>query len=264
MPVKSDSGEKGSEVKSKTELIADIQKQNSISNTDTAYYKEMFLDLFEGDKEFIGKFPSAGTNNSSSTGGFSTYNRSTYSRKSGKSKDENIEAENKIEKVWVLEPFYLKIDETKEEEVQYVASDKKQEKYSETVNICAKKQNFELITIDPAVISTTDVDKMNDYSVMNDWFAEKFDADDNERNLILNTDDIDNLILKYGTQYVLRTGVVNYKPGRGGKKTYYYAFIFDIKLNKIAYKKYEVFRGNDVKDLINAKVYQTFFDLKHL
>jgi hypothetical protein len=104
---------------------------------------------------------------------------------------------------------------------------------------------------------------MNDYSVINDWFSEKFDANDNDRNPIFNTDDIDHVISKYGTQYVLKTGVVNYKSRKGKKTTYYYAFIFDIKLNKVAYKKYEVFKGGDAKDLINAKVYQTFFELKH-
>lgn len=163
----------------------------------------------------------------------------------------------------LLEPFYLKIDETKEEELQYVASDEKQEKYTEVVNTCAQKQHFELVTLDPSLISTGDVDKMNDYSVINDWFSEKFDANDDDKNPIFNTNDIDQVISKYGTQYVLKTGVVNYKPNHGRKKTFFYAFIYDIKANNITYKKYEVFHGNDARDLINAKVYQTFFDLKH-
>jgi hypothetical protein len=31
----------------------------------------------------------------------------------------------------------------------------------------------------------------------------------------------------------------------------------------MVYKKHETFRDKDSKDLVNAKVYQTFYELKH-
>lgn len=266
---KTDSLQPAEPATSKTDLIANLQKQNSYKNSDTAYYKEMFVDLFMNDTEFVSKFPSSGSKDNYSSSGFSDYKHTSSgsgtkkTKKSGRKNNNNINSDVKIEKVLLLEPFYLKIDDTKEEEFQYLASDEKQEKYTAVVNTCAQRQNFELVTLDPGLISTGDVDRMNDYSVINDWFSEKFDADDEERNPIFNTDDIDHVIAKYGTQYVLKTGVVNYKPSHGRKRTYYYAFIYDIKANNITYKKYEVFNGNDARDLINAKVYQTFFELKH-
>lgn len=250
------------ESNSKTDLIANLQKENNFKNYDTAYYKEVFVDLFLTDTEFVGKFPASGITNESASGGFSTYSTANKNYKKTK-KGEYIKTENKIQKVLLLEPFYLKIDETQKEEVRYESSDKKQENFIVTVNHCAQKQNFELVTLDPGLISSNEVDKINDYSVINDWFSEKFDANDNDRNPIFNTNDVENLIAKYGTQYVLKTGIVNYKSKSGRKRTYYYAFIYDIKENDMVYKKYEIFRDKDAKDLINAKVYQTFYELKH-
>jgi len=80
---------------------------------------------------------------------------------------------------------------------------------------------------------------------------------------ILNTDDLDGIIARYGTQYVLKTGIISYKIGLTRKRTYFYSFIYDLKTNEIVYKKYEAFRDNDSQDLINAKVYQTFYELTH-
>jgi hypothetical protein len=155
------------------------------------------------------------------------------------------------------------VDDSQPEEAQYTASDEKQENFIVTVNDCAQKQNFELVTLDPGLITASEVDKINDYSVINDWFSEKFDAPDKDRNPIFNTNNIDDIISKYGTQYVMKIGIVNYRSKSGRKRTYYYGFIYDIKTNDIIYKKYETFRDKDTKDLLNAKVYQTFYELKH-
>ena len=263
--VKIDSIKKNVEISSKTDLIANLQKENNFKNYDTAYYKEMYVDLFMKDTEFVGKFPQSGSSNeNNSSSGFSSYNsRKSNTKKTSKSEYVKTTS-NKIEKVLLLEPFFLKIDDAnKETSIEYIASDEKQEKFCVTVNECAKLQNFELITLDPGLITSSESAKINDYSIINDWFTEKFDADERDNNPIFNTNDISNLIAKYGTQYVLKTGIVNYKDRRSRKTTYYYSFLYDIKNNEMVYKKYEAFKGKPAKDLINAKVYQTFFELKH-
>ena len=104
---------------------------------------------------------------------------------------------------------------------------------------------------------------MNDYSVLNDWFDEKFDASDNDKNLVLNTDEIENVIEKYGTRYVLKTGIVSYVIGLTRNKTYFYSFIYDLKTKDVVYKKYEAFSEKDSQTLLYAKVYQTFYELIH-
>lgn len=247
---------------SKTDLIATLQKETSTRTDDTVYYKNIFVDLFINDPEFTAKFPYSGGNSDQPSGNtfysYSVSNRRSYSSR----KSRNINSEIKIEKVLLLEPFYLKLDETRREEVQYIASDEKQEKYTNTINQCANILKFQLITIDPGLVNKNEVDKINDYSVINDWFDERFDGED-EKNLILNTDDVDNVISKYGTQYVLKTGVATVINVRGKKRTFFYGFLFDLKRNELVYRKYEYFRSKDHKDLVNAKTYQMLYELKH-
>ncbi|WP_317898936.1 M48 family metallopeptidase [Aurantibacillus circumpalustris] len=245
------------ELRSKTDLIASLQKERMTAGDDTVYYKEVFVDLLVNDNEFKEKFPSSGSTESLSRSGFSSYN----SYKSATRKN-NIKTQIKVEKVLLLEPYFIKIDETKKQEIQYVTSDKKQEDYSTIINKCAESLNFELITIDPAMLSSKEVDKINDYSVINDWFDEKFDTD-KEKNIILNTDDIATVIAKYGTQYVLKTGVATIVTRSARKITYFYGFLFDVKSNELVYRKYEYFKTKDRKDLVNAKTYQMLYELKH-
>lgn len=239
---------------SKTDLIASLQKQRATRNEDTVYYKDVFVDLFVNDKEFADKFPASGLSAGTTDNAYSSYD--SYTRR------KNIEGSVKIQKVVLLEPFFIKVDETQREEIQYITSDEKQEAYSKTINECAQMLELELVTIDPGLLTVGEVDKINDYSVINDWFDEKFDTD-KEKNKILNTDEIDAIIKKYGTPYVLKTGVANVININGRKRTYFYGFLFDIKKNELVYRRYELFKTKDRQDLVNAKTYQMLFELKH-
>ena len=244
---------------SKTDLIASMQKERVTRGDDTMYYKEVFVDLFMNDKEFADKFPASGISESgSSLSDYSTYSSSSTSY--GKKK--NIRGTIKVQKVVLLEPFFIKVDETQREEIQYVSSDQKQENYNKTLTECAQKLEFELITIDPGLLTAAEVDKINDYSVINDWFDEKFDTD-KEKVKILSTDDIDDVIKKYGTPYVLKTGIATVISSSGRKRTYFYGFLYDIKKNELIYRKFEYFGTKDRKDLVNAKTYQMLYELKH-
>lgn len=259
-PVKKDSVivvEAPLETSSKTELIATLQKERNSRSDDTIYYKEVFVDLFVSDREFADKFPASGlTDSNSETTNYNSYSSTTYSRK------KNMQGTIKVQKVVLLEPFFIKVDETKREEIQYISSDEKQENYSKTLSDCAQKLEFEIITIDPGLLQASEVDKINDYSVINDWFDEKFDTD-KEKLKILNTDDIESVIKKYGTPYVLKTGIATVTTISGSKRTYFYGFLFDIRKNELIYRKYEYFKTKDRKDLVNAKTYQMLYELKH-
>lgn len=249
--------------KSKTEMIALIQKENNFRNYDTAYYKEAFLDLFMEDKEFAMKFPAAGLPNEASFSSFSNYYSNRNKKRSKKTrKRDYVTSNRKVEKVILLEPFYYKTNEKRHEELLYVKSDARQEKLINTIHECAGKQKFELVTIDPGILTASDVDKMNDYSVISDWFNEKFDGPEEDRVPILGTNEIEKIFTKYGTHYVLKTGIVSSRYGLR-KRTYYYSFIYDLKANETVYRKFEAFRDNDSGDLIKGKLYQTFYELRH-
>ena len=106
-------------VTSKTDLIASIQKENSYKNSDTAYYKEIYVDLFMDDKEFVSKFPLAGAKEENA-GGFSSYAAKTNSSPTRKNKKDKYK-EIAVEKAILLEPYYLKIDEQKDDCLLYTS-----------------------------------------------------------------------------------------------------------------------------------------------
>lgn len=251
---------------SKTDRIASLQKERISRTDDTVYYKDIFVDLFMKDTEFASKFPGSGKQEQVSEG-FSVYrskkssSSSERTDKKGKVK-ENRKQEVKVERVLLLEPFFFVVNEASREGIKYVSSDKKQEKYATLISEDAKKIGLELITIDPDALAASEVDKMNDYSVMSDWFDEKFDGD-KENSMILNTNEMGQLISKYGTQYVLKTGIISVTARNGKQRTFIYAFLYDVKANELIYRKYEYFKTRDMQDMINAKAYQILFDLKH-
>ncbi len=168
----------------------------------------------------------------------------------------------KVNKVITLEPFYVIINE-KEKISETVEADEKQEILINTIHNCAGRQNFELVTLDPGLITATDVSKMNDYSVINDWIYERFDGYENNNSSIpiFGTDEIKDITKKYATTYILKTGIGYVKGKR--KYTVFYAAIYDLRTNKMVYLKQEVFKGKPKKDLINAKMYQMFYELKN-
>jgi hypothetical protein len=239
---------------SKTELIATLQKENNFRNYDSAYYKEVFVDLFMNDKEFIGKFPSTGKKEES----MSTYSFKSYRSKNKKNK---IDGSADIKKVLALEPFYIVYDSNKDL-IDHLESDSKQESLLKLISKCTNKLDIELITLDPGLISAGDADKINDYSIINDWLYERIDGMDNmKENLpIMNTDEVDNVIAKYGTSYVLKTGIATIK----GKKKYtiLYSALYDLKTGKRVYLKQEILKAKPAKDMLSAKVYQLFYELK--
>ena len=79
----------------------------------------------------------------------------------------------------------------------------------------------------------------------------------------VDNDDMDEVIKKYGTPYVLKTGIATVTTSAGKKRTYFYGFLFDVRKNELIYRKYEYFGTKDRQDLVNAKAYQMLYELKH-
>ncbi len=251
------------EPKSKTELISNIQKENISKITDTVYYKDIYTDLFMNNAEFASKFPIPNPSNFVSSSDFSN-----YLLKSHRDSDENEIDEVKktkviVDKVLLLEPLYIKVDEKNTENSLYTESDEKQENFVVRVNEYAKRFKIPMLTLDPGLVTSSEVDKINDYSVINDWFAERLDADEEDKNSILNTNEVEKIIEKYGTQYVMRIGVVNYRPENESWIMYYYSYVYDLKNNEIVHKRVATFKGKDNVSLVENKVYETMYELKH-
>ena len=69
----------------------------------------------------------------------------------------------------------------------------------------------------------------------------------------------------YNLEYKIGKYALKFKNNINNKTIKNTEFVrkYDIKNNEIVYKRYVIYRDKDSKDLINAKVYQTFHELKH-
>jgi len=245
---------------SKTDLIASLQETQKSTVVDTAYYRNVFLDLFTEDAEFVKKFPVAHRQPM----GQRSYN--SGQRTNSESDVDSyyyIPLQNKkaIDTLIVLEPFYFRVDQRKRDAVNYLSTDKKQESFMNAIERSSSRLKIKLEKLDPGLLGPEDAIKMNDLSIVNDWFEERFDSELQQR-VILNTNEIDAIIHKYNTPYVLRTGVVSVVYRLGIKRTYFYGFVYDMQRNTMLYRRYEVFRRRDKDDLLRSKTYQMLQDLR--
>ena len=240
---------------SKTDVIKKLQLEQNTSSEDTVYYRNVFADLFANDSEFQSKFPKS-SNPYDGTRNFLGDN--TYSR-GGRNKKIRL---GSVDTLILLEPFYIEIDLRSKQVVKYVSSDEKQESYLASIERMAGKLDLQLVKLDPGYLTAEDVEKMNDFSILNDWFDERLDSDAGY-NLILNTDEIKEVIARYGTSFALKTGIATLRTQNGKKRSIFYALLFDLNTNKLVYRKEQILKSKDRRDLVHAKTYQMLFELKH-
>lgn len=238
--------------KSKTEVIA-IMNSGINNRKDTAYYKDVFVDLFMNDDEFSKKFPIKGGNE----------RKFVYTPKSYKVQNtiKKIKEVEKIDKVLSVRPFYYIISD-KDSETNDLEADENQEKLISTITTCGTSKEFEIITLDPGLIEPNEVEKLNDYSIISDWIYERADGHDNDKSRVpvFNTDEVQRLVKKYGTSYVLRTGVFVYKLKK--TETFFYSLVYDLIGNKLVYLKSETIKGQPSNATVNSMVCEVFRELK--
>lgn len=245
--------------KTKTELIEKMQEKADIVNSDTAYYYNAFVDLFLSDREFVSKFPSSHSDQLSAT----TYivNGNVYQSSIDDAK-ERINNVARIDTLLLLEPLYIKLNLKEKEAYRYIESDEMQEELVAFIQQSAKKLGQSITTLDPGELGADDAEKMNDLSMINDWFNERFDSK-LTRKEVLNIDNITEFRKRYNIRYILRTGIANVVNEAGKSRSYFFAYVFDLEKNKMVYSKYEMFPRKDNKDLFHSKIYQMLFELQH-
>lgn len=255
-----DTARKTATGRSKTDLIATLQETEKSTVVDTAYYRNVFLDLFTDDPEFVKKFPSGHRQPM----GQRNYN--SGQRTNSESDVDSyyyipLQSKKAIDTLIILEPFYFRVDQRKRDAINYLSTDKKQESFMEAIEYSAARLKIRLEKLDPGLLGPEDAAKINDLSVVNDWFEERFDSELQQR-VILNTNEIDTVMHKYNTPYVLRTGVVSVVYRLGIKRTYFYGFIYDMRSNKMLYRRYDIFKRRDKDDLLRSKTYQMMQDFR--
>ncbi|MCC5918501.1 MAG: M48 family metallopeptidase [Cryomorphaceae bacterium] len=134
------------------------------------------------------------------------------------SRRKNAQSE-KIEKVVVVTPRLLKLKDNPLKDgvvVMFEETDLKLREIRDLIPKFLNDVNIESDFLDYKMLDENDVDKFNDLMFVNDWIKEYWEHP-NVENIVSSSDQVDDFIEKYGTQYILYTGMISYKKRGIGK-----------------------------------------------
>lgn len=243
----------------------ELQDGKSI-NDPAVYYKYAFIEYLKNDKEFKEKFELLSVGVTKSSVALQAF---TLPPKTDKKTKSNVVAVKKLEikKVIVIDPFYNKIDRTLSETSVYSIADKNQQDLVEFIKMNAKSRKIGYEIIDPGNFTSDNMAAFNDYSVINDWFNERLEGGDTQNCPLFNSDEIPQIIQKYGTNYFLWSGVYTIKYNekvnmlKHYNSTFYYSLLFDIQTGKLISKQFITAGTSDTDFHIKDYVEDTFQDI---
>lgn len=193
-----------------------------------------------------------------------------------------------IDKLIVINPYYLKLDARKSNAVQYIQSESGQINLKEIVEATAKKAGIKATLLDVASLKDGQVDRFNDIRLLNDWFEEQTDYNDLSVTPGVSQKQVSAVADKYGAEHVLYTGVISLREAKKGaalaiaagilylpvlpfsiywaaKPEYdmlHYAILFNVKEGTFQTLKYEYFDARDTDTMLKAHYYDTFAQIK--
>lgn len=114
-----------------------------------------------------------------------------------------------INKLVVADPFYVKLDYTRDEPQRYLAGERLEDKLNSQLEFCADKLGVDLSIVDNDHLKDDDVATFNNMMAMNDWFNEAIDQPDDLN--LYNTSEarIKNVAEQFNTDYVSWMGIIS-------------------------------------------------------
>ena len=150
----------------------------------------------------------------------------------------------------------------------------------------AKATGLDLTLLDRSRLGPDDAQAFNDITFLNDWVDARF-AETEVGMVNAESERLNAIMERYGTEHFVWTGVVNYretKPLRffyllyllmppaiplalyniisPSYDTYYFFVVFDLRTGQPEMVAYSNFNQRDAGDVINSKVYDSFYQLR--
>lgn len=190
-----------SKTKNKYQKIKEEKTVTESKSGEDAYWRFAFVDLLK-DEKFKEMLREAEDNKYTEK---KEYEAGTYNEK-------KEEYSLGINKLVVVDPFYMKVDEKSDIPLKYVASEQSQIALRNKI-----KESAAILNIDVTFLENVDLDrdaaeKFNDLSVLNEWFSEKLSHADNGVELVnSNQEDFQRLTDKYATDNFMWLGIAALK-----------------------------------------------------
>lgn len=270
--------------KNKSEKMKKVQK-NETSSSKSDYWVSAFDEIKES-KNFKDAFEKwqkiAKERDERKAYAESKEGKREWSKYTEKSKKKGLRMG--IDKIVVINPFYLKLDANQKNSLEYVKTEEGQVHFSELIKQIADKTGMNIEVLDVANLSDKEIEKFNDIRTLNEYFSEQNNRSDLSLTPGIEQAKLDVIAKKYGTKYFLWTGVVSlkeddtqalYKLATCIIMPYYlpfaiydlavpdydmlqYAILFDVTTGKRQTVKYDYFDHKDSDAVVKAHLYDTF------
>lgn len=222
-------------------------------------------------------------------------------KKSKKEQKKELRAENKqkkilarkgralgIDKIVIVEPNFLKLDQRKDINNRYLSSEKKQLQLSETMQMLAEKAELETVVIgNKSQLTANSIKQYNHNALVNDWIEERASHGDMEI-IPFESKYTMEMAEEYDTPYFLYSGIYNirqkqefdymamavsllyvvpiplylYYQFRPYYETYFYSLLFDITTGDALMVNDNFITEKESRDLTRISYYDTFHQIK--
>lgn len=132
-----------------------------------------------------------------------------YKRKKGRSLG--------IDKIVMVDPFYAVIKQTSKKNPYKISKSNEEEfEQLDEFKYIAAAADLDIEILTNYNFSNKDVDKFNDFSIMTEWFSERM-LMEGRSGIVSSSEEVSELVEKYGSKYFAWTGVVNITAPRRNK-----------------------------------------------
>jgi len=165
-----------------------------------------------------------------------------------------------IDSVLVYTPYYARVRGSSSPKVDYLTSETNQKQLVDLIQKNAKIAKVHTTLLNVHDAQTSDVALLNDLHTISEWLSQQNRFGSNLLMPSFNQAKADQLIKKYGTRYLLSTGVVSLK--RNKTHWIYWATLFDLKTGRYTVIKEDYYRQPDTRTNLNAHIFDAFFQIK--
>jgi beta-barrel assembly-enhancing protease len=194
-----------------------------------------------------------------------------------------------IPKIAIVNPFYLKIDQRKDNSIQYADTETGQDHFRNLIRDIANEASLKIEVLDVCNLKDNQTETFNDIRFLNEWFSEQ--VNHYELSLVPGYDQerINKIAQKYGTDYFLWTGVISlreqhkytalkiigslvlffpitplvaYYSLKPDYDMLHYSILYDVRTGKRQVLKFDTFDRRETDTVVKAHLYDTFLQIK--
>ncbi|MCF8330892.1 MAG: M48 family metalloprotease [Bacteroidales bacterium] len=162
-----------------------------------------------------------------------------------------------VDRVFMIDPMYLYINEKDDEIIQYFKTEKKQQQMSESIVKSSNDLKLEAIMMDPWTLQKEEVDRYNDIVLLKDWMTEYF-AHSDIHIIPFASNDVYPLMEDYDTKYLNWMGTISGRVKDGSKFItgclYLYIGLVPLAIYEWVKPNYQMILFNTLIDLEEADI----------